>query len=565
MSKIFVPALPGQQQRILRLLILSWVVGTMAFWCWFSQPGAQVSLQGTLINVGLLLYVTGLPVWPFYLLMRMQKVREDLVVPPQLRVAMVVTKAPSEPWPLVESTLVAMLEQSPDHATWLADEHPAEQTLQWCQRHGVMVCSRHGVEAYHRPSWPRRTRCKEGNLAYFYDHHGYGNYDVVVQLDADHRPEPGYLAAMLKPFADPAVGYVAAPSICDANAAASWVARGRLYAESVLHGPMQLGFNGGWAPLCIGSHYAVRTRALRQIGGLGPELAEDHSTTLLMNAHGWRGAFAHGAICHGLGPERFEDGMVQEYQWSQSLTTILLTLCPAVLRRLPAQQQLQFLYSQIYYPLRGLLSLCALGLPALALLLNRPWMRLHYPSFLLLSGLQMVITILPIVYVRQAALLRPSTAPLLSWEMALFELSRGPWILAGVTSGLLQCLQQRSVEFRVTNKHGQAAPLPLTYLLPYALLTLVGAGVALVAGAGAVAAKGYVLLTLVATLMLAATALMITILSQRGGTHSLRSYLPHYLISGGGVLLTLGSALLRRQELLVPLGSAGAGAIATPF
>jgi cellulose synthase (UDP-forming) len=177
----------------------------------------------------------------------------------------------------------------------------------------------------------------------------------------------------------------------------------------------------------------------------------------------------------------------------------------------------------------------------------------------------MVITILPIVYVRQAALLRPSTAPLLSWEMALFELSRGPWILAGVTSGLLQCLQQRSVEFRVTNKHGQAAPLPLTYLLPYALLTLVGAGVALLAGAGAVAAKGYVLLTLVATLMLAATALMITILSQRGGPHSLRSYLPHYLISGGGVLLTLGSALLRRQELLVPLGSAGAGAVATPF
>ena len=31
MSQIFVPALPGQQQRILRLLILSWVVGTMAF------------------------------------------------------------------------------------------------------------------------------------------------------------------------------------------------------------------------------------------------------------------------------------------------------------------------------------------------------------------------------------------------------------------------------------------------------------------------------------------------------------------------------------------------------
>src|SRR5581483_7235588 len=110
------------------------------------------------------------------------------------------------------------------------------------------------------------------------------------------------LLRMIEPFRDPAIGYGAAPSICDANADHSWAARARLYAEASLHGALQAGYSHRFAPLCIGSHYAVRTQALQEIGGLGPELAEDHSTTLLFNAHGWRGSFALNAIAHGDGP-----------------------------------------------------------------------------------------------------------------------------------------------------------------------------------------------------------------------------------------------------------------------
>ena len=167
------------------------------------------------------------------------------------------------------------------------------------------ISTRKGREDYHRLTWPRRTRCKEGNLAFFYDHYGYDNYDIVCQLDADHAPSPGYLREMLRPFADPGVGYVSAPSICDKNAATSWAARGRLYAEASLHGAIQAGYAAGGACLCIGSHYAVRTTALREIGGLGPELAEDHSTTLMFNAAGWRGVHAVDAIAHGDGPNTF--------------------------------------------------------------------------------------------------------------------------------------------------------------------------------------------------------------------------------------------------------------------
>ncbi len=52
-----------------------------------------------------------------------------------------------------------------------------------------------------------------------------------------------------------------------------------MYREATFHGPFQLGYSDGYAPLCIGSHYAVRTAAIREIGGIGPELAEDFSTS----------------------------------------------------------------------------------------------------------------------------------------------------------------------------------------------------------------------------------------------------------------------------------------------
>ncbi len=138
--------------------------------------------------------------------------------PSSLRVAMVVTKAPSEPFSIVRTTLEAMLAQGLPHDTWLADEAPTPETIAWAEANGVRISTRFGVEDYHQAAWPRRSRCKEGNLAYFYDHYGYELYDVVVQLDADHVPEPGYLEAMVRPFADPKVGYVSAPSICDSNA-----------------------------------------------------------------------------------------------------------------------------------------------------------------------------------------------------------------------------------------------------------------------------------------------------------------------------------------------------------
>lgn len=552
-NKIYAPALSTEEHGTLVALVILWGVGTLSFWRWAVQPEAWVSMPGTLINLLILFYITGYPAWPFYLFLRMRQVRNDIGIPAGLRVAMVVTKAPSEPWPLVQRTLLSMLAQDPKHDTWLADEQPTKEIQKWCEDNNVQVSSRAGVLEYHQPYWPRRSKCKEGNLAYFYDHFGYKNYDVVVQLDADHIPQEGYLIAMLQPFNNPEIGYVAAPSICNLNADRSWVARGRLFGESVLHGPMQLGLNHSYAPLCFGSHYAVRTKALEQVGGLGPELAEDHSTTLLLNAHGWRGAFAHRAICHGLGPETFEDAMVQEFQWSRSLTTILLSHSPEILPKLPVHLRLQFLVIQSFYPIQGALSALGLGLPILALLLDNPWMRVHYPTFLLFSILHSILTRLPLVHLRRCGLLRPYTAPPISWEHTLFELSRAPWVLVGVIRAVEQWLWPRSLTFQVTKKQINISPLPIRLIAPYLAAAVIGVVATLVFSNTTQMAKGYILLTLISATLFAITALAVTVLSHFQGEHSLRMHMPQAGLAGCAFLFTLGCFIWRLSDLAIPL------------
>ncbi|MEB3250989.1 MAG: glycosyltransferase family 2 protein [Cyanobacteriota bacterium] len=530
---------PGQQWRLQSLIAL-WLLASIGFWVWWFQPNHQVSWLGgglTSLVLGVELF---LPAYFFGFVQRMQRVNPQLALPSAWRVAMVVTKAPSEPWPVVQATLRAMLAQGFPHHTWLADEAPTPETLAWCQEQGVRVSCRQGQPDYHRSSWPRRTRCKEGNLAYFYDTVGYHAYDFVCQLDADHQPEPGYLEEMLRPFLHPGVGYVAAPSLCDVNAAKSWAARARLWAEASLHGPLQAGYNHHWAPLCIGSHYAVRTEALQEIGGIGPELAEDHSTSLMMNAYGWQGVFQPSAIAHGEGPASFVDAMTQEFQWSRSLTKVLLETTPRYWPGLKPHLRAQFLFAQLWYALFSTSVLIGFSLPLLALALDHPWLAMNYPMFLAASLGLALVTCLPVWWLRACGCLRPINTPLISWEVVLFTIARAPWVLLGVSQGILSTLWPRPITFKVTPKGDhQDRSLPLASLLPYGLLA--GLEIAAVLGLHRVShTQGYYWLALVnAGFYVVATALILG-LHRRENPEPGHSYRSHHILS----LSLIGSFLL---------------------
>lgn len=470
---LLIPVFTGWRRVEYLLGAALWAAALVYFWRWWLEPANHVNLAGSILVTAILAWVTLLPAYFIVLFFRARRPSGPLRLPAGSRIAMVVTKAPSEPFEVVAETLRAMLTQDVAHDTWLADEDPSAATLAWCEKHGVFVSTRKGRADYHRKTWPRRTRCKEGNLAFFYDHYGYDAYDFVVQLDADHVPDSDYLFQMLRPFADPAVGYVSAPSICDRNAHESWSARGRLYAEASMHGSLQAGYNNGLAPLCIGSHYAVRTAALKEIGGLGPELAEDHSTTLMMNAHGWRGVHALDAIAHGDGPRTFADLITQEFQWSRSLVMILLQYSPRLVGHLPLRLKFQFLFSQFWYPLFSLFMALMFVLPIFALVLGENFVAVTYPDFLSHFLPQAIMLIVLAYRWRASGTFRSHDAKILSVEMTLFLFARWPWAMAGTLAALRDWATGSFVDFRVTPKGAsEVDPLPFRVLAPYGFLAI---------------------------------------------------------------------------------------------
>lgn len=506
-----VDVMTARQRWIFRALVTLWLGTLGTFWQWWLGGEHWASVPGMIVNSLLLVWATVLPGWFFFFVGRMKRPDRRGVVP-VLRVALVVTKAPSEPWPLVRETLEACLSQRFPYPydTWLADEDPSQETLAWCRARGVAVSCRKGVAAYHRPTWPRRTKCKEGNLAYFYDRWGYRDYDVVAQLDADHVPAPAYLAAMVRPFADPRVGYAAAPSICDRNVGESWVVRARLFVEATLHGALQAGYNQHYAPLCIGSHYAVRTAALREVGGLGPELAEDHTTTLALNAAGWEGVFAFDAEAHGDGAGSFVDSMTQELQWSRSLAIVLLTVTPRHWRGLTPRKKVQFGFAQAWYPLYALQMLVAHLLPPLALLTHQPWVRVDLPTFFLRAVPVTLSCVVATAWVRRQGWLRPSSGRLITWETYLFQFARWPWVLLAVAQAVVGWLLGREFTFKVTPKGlTDAKSLPLATIVPYLIIAAVSAGVALAVREPGPAAGYYFFSLLNATIYLALSAAIV--------------------------------------------------------
>lgn len=545
----FVSALSHQDKILVAAASGGWLATLCVFWLWWLAPAHRITVFGLVVNSVVLAYVSGFPAFFVASANRLRRVNPSLEAP-ALRVAFVITHAPSEPWPVARVTLEAMLTQDypRDYDVWLCSEQPDQEMRDWCARQGIAVSTRSDQPSYHRQTWPRRTKCKEGNLAYFYDRWGYRNYDVVAQLDCDHVPAPDYLAKMVRPFSDPAIGYVAAPSVCDANASRSWAARGRLHKEATFHGAFQLGHSDGLAPLCIGSHYAVRTAAVREIGGIGPDLAEDFSTTFLLNAAGWQGAFAIDAEAHGDGPETFAAMTVQEFQWSRSLTTVLLGLVPLNLRRLSWRLRLRFTYALSYYSLLVTTTVVGLALAPVAAVSGLPWINVNYLAFLAHWWAISIWLIAIVGLLRKRRLLRPPDAPLLSWENWLYSLARWPFVALGIGAAIVQLVRPRPVTFTVTPKAGAGAAvmspvrLPVKLVIPFAVISAASSAAA-IAGEHLTSAAGYVFLSCVGGIVYAVVAAAIPVLHAGEVAASAGS--------GDGVRRRTGTAL--RQTATAPI------------
>lgn len=385
-----------------------------------------------------------------------------------LRVAMIVTKAPSEPWSVVETTLKAMIAQEIDgypYDVWLADENPSDYTIAWCLNQGVRISSRKGVAEYDNVDWPRRRRCKEGNLMYFYDKWGYDQYDVVFQFDSDHAPTPSYLKNSLPAFMDPAVNYVAMPNI---NKTGSWVSNARQTQEAWYYGPSQMSYSHNYMPMMTGSHYAVRTSALKEIGGIGPELDEDMNTTIMMNSRGKKGVYAGNAIAYGEGPLCLEDAQKQELQWVKSAVISFFRWRHVLIpedSRMPTSGIIRFFMVRTWYPIQLAFSLYTWVFIAPLVFMNK-WCSTTDKCTLSFTNL--VIHATPLLFAnwgyeamaRKADWLRPVKTPFFSFDLVAYRILRPFWNTIGTMAGIFDMVFNVVPSFSVTRK-GDSDTSPL--------------------------------------------------------------------------------------------------------
>jgi cellulose synthase (UDP-forming) len=467
------------EKVILNIFIITWcgLFSIFVFW-WFTTTTVFTLWAFILTSMTVL----WLPVISLYFIFFSSRARKNIAVsnPSRMgRIAMITTKIPSEDFELIKRSLWAMKNQNYPYKydVWVADEDPHKDTIAWCMSNGVRISSRKGNPDYHRDIHPRKAKTKEGNLAYFYDHWGYTDYDFVVQFDADHAPEPDFLTHVMAEFKDPKVGYVSSPSITDGNLESSWTVRARCYWESTNHGPIQSGAHSGFAPVMFGSHYSHRITALRDIGGIAPEIAEDLTTTLTYNARGWKGAHALNAIAHGYGAVGVEDSMIQEYQWALVGMRAWFFVSRKLFWDLGYKVKMQFIVWHTWYPLVSFVTLISCFLPLYAVLSGDPIVSVKGDEFvffyLWLNGL----FTLYVLGLRAKNMFRPVFSWHLAWETTVFQILQWPWIMIGSIEGFIQGIMRvpfykAKGKVKITDKTDGARSLTGLFILPHFIIIL---------------------------------------------------------------------------------------------
>lgn len=251
-----------------------------------------------------------------------------------------------EPLSMLRETVLAMRDADYPHDTWVLDEGNELEVKQLCKELGILHFSRNGKVKYNQKTGHFKAKTKAGNLNAWrdtYEHY----YDVVAQVDMDHKPHKDYLTKQLGYFSDPKVGYVVTPQIYKNTG--NWIARGAAEQTHYYYGPLQQGLYGAHMPYLIGTTHLYRVTAMKGFGGYAPSIAEDFLTSMHFSSSGWKGVYVPEILAEGDGPTSWTDYFNQQMRWSYGLYDILFKHTHKHVRALTNKQKVNLYLSSLFY------------------------------------------------------------------------------------------------------------------------------------------------------------------------------------------------------------------------
>ena len=352
----------------------------------------------------------------------------------------------NEPFPVIERALRAAMKVRGANVVWVLDDGNDEAAERLAQELGARYRRREV-----------RTDAKAGNLNAALPE---STADLVAIFDIDHAPLPEFLERSVPYFEDPKIGFVQV-MLSFANESESWVARASTESALDFYNPTSLGMDAVGSATLVGSNAVIRRKALDELGGYRPGLAEDLATSIALHAAGWHSVYVAEPLAPGLAPSDLAAWFSQQLKWSRGVFEVVVADFPRLFSRLTPGQRLSYTVRGTYY-LIGLMV--AVHMLFTLLYLGGGHRVAHVDFVAYLEHIAPLVFIA--LLIRQVAMrtLRHPSVPLrILWRPMVLVMATWPVYLLGLALTVLRV----PIDYRPTPK-AKGTNLSLLWLLPQA-------------------------------------------------------------------------------------------------
>lgn len=348
---------------------------------------------------------------------------------PGWKVGVATTFVPgAEPIEMLEQTVRGMVAMDYPHETWVLDEGDADDVKALCRRLGARHFSRKPHPEYVTELGRFAAKTKHGNYNAWLAAEAYDRYDIVVNFDPDHIPEPHFLERTLGYFDDPEIGYVQAAQVYY-NQSASFVALGAAEETYAYYSSIQMSSYALGYPIVTGCHTAQRVSALRQVGGFAPHEADDLLITVHYRAARWKGVYVPETLAQGLVPVDWPGYLKQQRRWARSVLDVKFRRFPKAARGLPWMERVVSLGHGLHY-LNGIGT--ALGIGVIGFLLATGTPPGAFRGSVMLQALVLMLVLQGCEFYRQRFFLNPKVEAGLHLRSGVLRYAKWPYVLLAV-------------------------------------------------------------------------------------------------------------------------------------